>query len=178
MEIFKFKNEKYITINGKDYYLLRLYTRDNDKWGLDKEAVFIQAFGKIPLQKSDLPEGEWEIIKTRQGKEAVYTAYKKPYFLNGNGEKKVARPQVFVGMDTEGSYYLALKYLNEKLGKKATKKDLKKLTKILMEDNHNYYEFRVLQDYGNAGINAVKVDLNNEYYLNKLFDTLSEKEET
>ena len=182
MEIFEFKNEKYITINGKDYYLIRLYTKDNDKWKLAKEVVFLQVYGKTPLQKSDLPEGEWEIIKTRQGKGVVYTAYKKPYFpTNGNdknGEKKATKPQVFIGMTTEGSYYLALKYLNEKLGKKATEKEIKKLIKKLIKDTHNYYEFKDLKDYGNSGITAVKVDINKEYYINKLFDSLSEKEET
>lgn len=103
MDIFEYHNKKGISINGKDYFLLRGYKKDWNRF------ILIQVSGNTPLNKEDMPNKEWEILKSKANSERVWTAYKKNYF---NYETKRENPTLaFLGASTIGSYFIALKYI-------------------------------------------------------------------
>jgi len=103
MDTFEYHNKKGISINGKDYFLLRRYKKDLNRF------ILIQVSGNTPLNKEDMPSKEWEILKSKANSEKVYTAYIKSYF---NYEtKRKNQTLAFLGASTTGSYFIALKYI-------------------------------------------------------------------
>lgn len=103
MDIFEYQNKKGISINGKDYFLLRGYKKDWNRF------ILIQVSGNTPLNKEDMPTKDWEILRSKANSERVYTAYVKSYF---NYETKREHPTLaFLGASTVGSYFIALKHI-------------------------------------------------------------------
>ena len=68
MQVFEHQGQKYIGINGKDYFLLHGYRVNYNKF------ILIQVSGKTPLNKEDLPSKTWEVIATKVGQQRVWTA--------------------------------------------------------------------------------------------------------
>jgi hypothetical protein len=99
MRPFDVDGTKYISINGKSFYLLRAYVIRYDKF------VFVQVFGRSALTKDDLPERNWEIVATKGPEGKVYTAW-KPSFFDGSNETRL-----FVGASAEAGLRLLLSTL-------------------------------------------------------------------
>jgi len=150
MNIFNYKNNNCISINGKDYFLLRAYRLNYNS------LIFLQVTGSTPLHKEDMPEKNWEIITTKSNGTRVYTAYKKPYFsynLN-NGIKKLA----FVSATITGSYFLTLKFIAKKFNINLSNKELYSLAKKYEKEELFNYQLNKLNDEGNTDESMILFD--------------------
>ena len=101
MLVFDCKGGKGININGKDYFLIRGYTRNYD------DFIFLQVSGSTSLRKEDLPNKDWNVFVTKTAEQRVYTAYRKPYFNYKTTKADVTL--CYIGASTQGSYFIALK---------------------------------------------------------------------
>ena len=151
MQTFDYKEKTYITINGKDYFLIRGYC-DGSHW--KERWFFIQVYGKTPLHPEDLPDDTWEIIKTRAKEGSIFTAYKPKFFdyhlikEENNDYKKV----YFIGMNPEGSLYLALSFLSKLYRIKVSDQTMKDIIQRLQNGKRNIYsrEIGKIGDHGNS----------------------------
>ena len=121
METFEHGGKKYVSINGKDYFLLRGHRRDF------RTFIFIQVSGRTPLHKEDLPGKDWDDITSRRGTERVWTAYHRKYFsYDSNAE----HPSLaFIGATTKGSYFIAFRHVAKRFGLTADGADLSEIAK-------------------------------------------------
>jgi len=78
MHLFHHANYPFISINGKDYFLLRGYRADRGHF------IFAQVYGRTPLRKEDMPTKDWEIVRTTTVKQAVLNTTHK--FLHCFGQ--------------------------------------------------------------------------------------------
>ncbi len=132
MKCFEHEGKKCIAINGKDYFLIRGYKLDRDKF------VFVQVTGNTPLRPEDMPTKDWEIIQTKTSTQKVWTAYRKNYFRY-DSEKE--QPElIFIGANTKGSYYMALKHLAKKFQQNVPDETLHSLATKLTKKEETPYE--------------------------------------
>ncbi len=143
MKVYTFNNLAGININGKDYYLIRGYK----SFG---EIVFIQVSGETPLHKEDLPDKDWEIIKTKSNSDVFYTAYKKSLFRY-NTEAKQYRV-MFIGATTQGSRYLALKWAANKFNIQYNEERLSRLS-----ESEELPHITMMSDIGSTNEKAVMI---------------------
>ncbi|MFH1759918.1 MAG: hypothetical protein ABIA63_02335 [bacterium] len=114
---FEHNNIKYITINGKSFYLIRGFIQNRGNF------IFIQVIGNYQLFIEDLPDTKkWKLIKTKTQDLIIYTAYNSEYH-NYQGDRLKGK-LLFPAPTSKGSFFLLLKYVNEKYGFKLTDKDL------------------------------------------------------
>jgi hypothetical protein len=149
MNCFEHNGNKCISINGKDYFLLRGYKVDNGKF------IFVQVAGKTPPHKEDMPTKDWEIIQTKAGSHKVWTAYKKGYFKYDSDNEN---PELaFVGATTRGSYFLALRWLARKCHHAISDEALYlRAGKLATSKNYQSYLSKC-QDIGGSGEDAVAI---------------------
>lgn len=83
--------------------------------------VFIQVAGRTALSREDLPTDDWIVLPGRDRGHRIATAWRKPWF---DYKLDAARKLAFVGASTEGSFYLALRYLVRRFGLIASIADL------------------------------------------------------
>jgi hypothetical protein len=152
MNVFSHNGENYISINGKDYFLLRGY---DVYYG---RLIFIQVFGKTPLNKEDMPGNDWKIIKTKVGNQRVWTAYARSYFRY-NSETEVSKI-AFVGATTQGSYFLALKWLSQKYNLKTDSEKLAETAHEYSKGKSHHYKLKSYNDKGSSGAELVLIDMN------------------
>lgn len=149
MKCFEHNGDKCISINGKDYFLLRGYRIDNGKF------IFVQVSGNTPLRKEDMPTKDWEIIQTKAGAKKVWTAYKKPYFKY---DAENENPELaFVGATTQGSYFLALRWLAKKQSQNISDQALHQRASELAISEGYQRGLSRCQDIGSSGENAAVI---------------------
>jgi len=147
MKLFSYDGKNYIYINGKDYFLLRGYQTDYGKF------IFVQVSGATSLNKEDLPGTDWSLLKTLMGKQRIWTAYAKRYFnydQEGN-DFKVG----FLGLSTEGSYFLALRWLAQRFKFQISPEKLSKIAEAYVSGENYNYHLKSLHDLGNSNVDMV-----------------------
>ena len=169
MEIFDYKGKKYISINGKDYFLIRGYEKSYRK------LIFIQVAGSTPLRKEDMPNKEWEILKTKSGKRNVWTAYVTKYFKYDTERENPCL--CFLGATTLASYFIALKFIAKKFNLKIEDEQLMKTADECSKNRRYGGEIKEVDDSGNSGQNLVIVDFGylNEKRAESIFEGGDEK---
>ena len=145
MKIFEYNEQKYITINGKSFFLARAYSRDRG------ELVFIQVTGNYPLYEEDLPT-KWWLIKTKAGDRIVYSAYQHE-FHNYASERTTGK-LLFPAPTSKGSFFLAWKYVNDRFGLRIEEEQLSNIP----EDEH-YGLLIEVRDEGNSGASVYLLNL-------------------
>jgi len=155
MHVYEHGGKKFISINGKDYFLIRGY--QNSRGNL----IFVQVSGKTPLNKEDLTNNSWGLIRSKAGKDRAWTAFNKSYFRYDQeaDEKKLA----FIGASTEGSCFLALKWLNEKFNLKLEPKVLARVAEQYANQKVSSHELQMLRDKGNTGAKAVLLEISSYF---------------
>lgn len=148
MTIYEWQGHKCISINGKDYFLIRAYGIGWDKF------ILIQVSGRTPLKKEDLPTKDWEVLASKVGDSRVWTAYHKGYFAYETERQDPAL--AFLGATTEGSYYLALRYLAEKF--RIAVNDLHRAAHLYATGQARSCYLKRCQDLGNSGEDLVLLE--------------------
>ena len=151
MNVYTHQGQKYININGKDYFLIRGYKQDYSKF------IFVQVSGSTPLNKEDMPTKNWEIIRTKVGPERIWTAYQKSFF-----SYKTSREDfkfAFIGVSTEGSYFLALKVIKLRYTIPVDEAALYKLACRYANRELSIHHLSSREDEGNSGVKMALVDI-------------------
>lgn len=152
VKIFEFNKQKFISINGKSFFLARAYSRN--------DPIFIQAAGNYQLFEEDLPDSKkWRLIKTKYQDQTVYTAYNQEY--HNYGSERMSGKLLFPAPTSQGSFFLIWKYVNDRFGLRI---DEERLSKIPEEEYH--WGLDRIRDEGNSGVNV---------YLLNLFDGVGER---
>jgi hypothetical protein len=151
VQIFTHKDKKYILINGKEFFLIQGYREDQYQRG---KLIFMQLMGKINLNYEDLPDANWEIVKTKTPKGNIFTAY-VPKFFDYESLERQDRKTFFVGRDKAGSLFLALYVTARLLRLNYTECQIKKVVKIYLDvKGVSLHAFREAEDAGNTGNTA------------------------
>ncbi len=150
MQCFEHQGQKYIGINGKDYFLLRGYRVNYTKY------IFIQVSGKTLLNKEDLPSKAWEIICTKAGGQRVWTAYVKNYFAYESS--KDGGKWAFLGATTVGSYFLALKIMCRQTQMRMEEKELQLIARQYALGQRSHYRLEACADLGSSEADLVLAD--------------------
>ena len=150
MDIFEYKGKKYISINGKDYFLLRGYGKNNNR------MIFIQVSGSTPLRKEDLPNKEWEVMKTKSGKRNVWTAYNKKWFRYDTTKENNC--MAFIGATTKASYFIALRHISMKFNLSMNDDEIEKIVNEYINDKKYKSAVTEQEDMGNSGESMVMID--------------------
>ena len=151
MNIFEHNNKKYFSINGKDYFLIRGYEKNYRK------LIFMQVAGSTPLRKEDMPNKEWEILKTKSCKRNVWTAYVNKYFKYNTERENSCLG--FLGATTHASYFIALKFIAMKFNLKIEDEEVMKKADDYSKNKKYGYEIKEIDDSGNSGQSLVMVDI-------------------
>lgn len=152
METFEHDGKRYISINGKDYFLVRGFRKNNDRF------IFVQVYGRTPLHKEDMPGKDWEIVRTKSGGERVYTAYRKKYFKY---DSEAAYPTfVFIGASAQGSFFIALSHIRKRFGLDVSDDFLKRFALLYSTDEQKDRRLETIRDDGNSDVEAVLVEFN------------------
>ena len=107
MRIIKVNSQPYTVINGKDFAVYRWFAPGQHG------PLFIQVAGRTALTRDDLPTDDWVVLPSRDRGYRLATAWRKPWF---DYRVDATRKLAFLGGSTEGSYYLALRYLARRFG--------------------------------------------------------------
>lgn len=107
MRIIKVNSQPYTVINGKDFAVYRWFAPGQHG------PLFIQVAGRTALTRDDLPSDDWVVIPGRDRGHRLATAWRKPWF---DYRLDATRKLAFLGGSTDGSYYLALRYLARRFG--------------------------------------------------------------
>jgi hypothetical protein len=107
VRIVQIQKRPYTVINGKDFAVYRWF--EPDRHG----PIFVQVAGRTNLAKEDLPTDDWIVLQSRAGTTRVSTAWREPWF---DYKLDATRKLAFLGASTEGSSYLALRYLVRRYG--------------------------------------------------------------
>ena len=146
MNVFEYSGSKYVTINGKSFFLIQGYGSGRN--GL----IFAQVAGSSPLFPEDMPDKKWKLVKTKWQDFVVHLAYNQDY-LNYQSDKAKGK-LLFPAASTKGSFFLLLKHVNERYSLKVSEE---KLSKISEERHRGLIE--KISDEGNAGVDAYMLEL-------------------
>jgi len=152
MKVFSYDGKNYISINGKDYFLLRGYKTGYDKF------IFVQVSGNTSLNKEDLPGTDWSLLKTLMGKQRIWTAFAKRYF-NYDQEGKDFK-LAFLGISTQGSYFLALRWLTQKYNHPLSSEEIFQIAEAYAQGKKHNYHLKSLSDLGNSEVDLVIFESN------------------
>ena len=122
MRIIKVNSQPYTVINGKDFAVYRWFAPGQHG------PLFIQVAGRTALSRDDLPSDDWVVLPSRDRGYRLATAWRKPWF---DYRVDATRKLAFLGGSTEGSYYLALRYLARRFGLTLTETDLATRSSVL-----------------------------------------------
>jgi hypothetical protein len=115
MRIININSHPYTVINGKDFAVYRWFAPGQHG------PLFIQVAGRTALARTDLPTEDWTVISGRDSGHRIATAWRKPWFdYRLDSTRKLA----FLGASTEGSLFLALRYLARRFGLTFAESDL------------------------------------------------------
>lgn len=115
MRIIKVNSQPYTVINGKDFAVYRWFAPGQHG------PLFIQIAGRTALAREDLPTDDWVVIPGRDRGHRLATAWRKPWF---DYRPDATRKLAFLGASTEGSFYLALRYVVRRFGFTYTETEL------------------------------------------------------
>jgi hypothetical protein len=115
VRIIKVNSQPYTVINGKDFAVYRWFAPGQHG------PLFIQVAGRTALAREDLPTDDWVVIPGRDRGHRLATAWRKPWF---DYRLDATRKLAFLGASTEGSFYLALRYLVRRFGFTYTETEL------------------------------------------------------
>jgi hypothetical protein len=115
VRIIKVNSQPYTVINGKDFAVYRWFAPGQHG------PLFIQVAGRTALAREDLPTDDWVVIPGRDRGHRLATAWRKPWF---DYRLDATRKLAFLGASTEGSFYLALRYLVRRFGFTYTEPEL------------------------------------------------------
>ena len=122
MRIIKVNSQPYTVINGKDFAVYRWFAPGQHG------PLFLQVAGRTALTRDDLPTDDWVVLPSRDRGYRLATAWRKPWF---DYRMDATRKLAFLGGSTEGSYYLALRYLARRFGLTLTETDLATRSSVL-----------------------------------------------
>lgn len=150
MRIITIQKRPYTVINGKDFAVYRWF--EPDRHG----PLFIQVAGRTTLTKEDLPTDDWIVIPGRSGTHRIATAWRKPWF---DYKPDATRKLAFLGASTEGSLYLALRYVVRRTGLTIDDSDIAgRATELLATNDLPYYVQRST-DAGLTSADLITLDL-------------------
>jgi hypothetical protein len=115
MRLITIRSQPYTVINGKDFAVYRWFALDRHG------PIFIQVAGRTALSRTDLPTDDWIVFPGRDRGHRLATAWRKPWF---DHKPDATRTLAFVGGSTEGSFFLALRYLARRFGLTVSDTDL------------------------------------------------------
>jgi hypothetical protein len=107
MRIIRINAQPYTVINGKDFAVYRWFAPGQHG------PLFIQVAGRTALTREDLPSDDWMVVSGKDRGHRLATAWRKPWF---DYRMDASRKLAFLGGTTEGSYFLALRYLARRFG--------------------------------------------------------------
>ena len=115
MRIINVNSQPYTVINGKDFAVYRWFAP------AQHGPLFIQVAGRTALAHEDLPTEDWMVIPSRDRGHRLATAWRKPWF---DYRPDATRKLAFLGASTEGSFFLALRYVARRFGLAVADTDL------------------------------------------------------
>jgi len=115
MRLITINSQPYTVINGKDFAVFRWFAPPQHG------PLFIQLAGRTALTRDDLPHDDWIVVSGRDRGHRLATAWRKPWF---DYRPDASRKLAFVGASTEGSFFLALRYLVRRFGVSISEPDL------------------------------------------------------
>lgn len=115
MRIITVNSQPYTVINGKDFAVYRWFAPGQHG------PLFIQVAGRTALSREDLPSDDWLVLAGKDRGHRLATAWRKPWF---DYRLDATRKLAFLGGSTEGSYFLALRYLSRRFGFTLSETDL------------------------------------------------------
>ena len=115
MRIITVNSQPYTVINGKDFAVYRWFAPGQHG------PLFIQVAGRTALARTDLPTDDWVVLPGRDRGHRLATAWRKPWF---DYRLDATRKLAFLGASTEGSFFLALRYLARRFGLTLTETEL------------------------------------------------------
>ena len=139
-----------LTINGKDYSLLR---RHQDRYG---KPFFVQVSGATPLRKEDLPTKEWALLSAKRGQARVDTAYFKPWFRYDVGRDFTTL--AFLGSTQASALALVLRFLAQRAHLSLSVAELLSKAKEIAESELPSW-LTASPNHGSAPSSAVLLDL-------------------
>jgi len=151
MQVYEHRGRKYISLNGKDYFLIRAYENGRNN------LVFFQVSGRTALNKEDLPNSSWRLLKSRAGPHKAWTAFNRSYFKYGRDQED--RKIIFIGATAWGSCRLALKWVNDAFNQKLGPEELSRLAVRFSREEISSFRLTLLEDQGNTGEKAALLDL-------------------
>lgn len=158
MNAFTYKGSNYININGKQYYIITGYKNYNNN-----DFIFLQVSGNIPLKKEDLPDKNWQLIRTSNSKDKdkkiVYTIFNKQYFKFQSKAKTMKL--LFVGQNYEGAIYMLLKFLI----KRYSMSPITSLDKLVKYHIKNYTSYSINRRHNIGDLDRKAILLNVDNYL-------------
>lgn len=107
MYLSNIRSKPYTVINGKDFAVYRWFAPAS------QAPVFIQVAGRTALSRDDLPNDDWVVVQGKSRGHRVATAWRKPWF---DYRLDASRRLAFLGGSTEGSFFLAMRYLTRRFG--------------------------------------------------------------
>ena len=115
MRIITINSQPYAVINGKDFAVYRWFAPGQHG------PLFVQLAGRTALSREDMPSEDWVVVPGKDRGHRLATAWRKPWF---DYRMDATRKLAFLGGSTEGSYFLALRYLARRFGLTFTDTDL------------------------------------------------------
>lgn len=107
MHLSTIRSKPYTIINGKDFAVFRWFAPTS------QGPVFLQVAGRTALTRDDLPNDDWVVLHGKSRGHRVATAWRKPWF---EYRLDASRRLAFLGGSTEGSFFVALRYLTRRFG--------------------------------------------------------------
>jgi hypothetical protein len=147
MRIITINSQPYAVINGKDFAVYRWFAPGQHG------PLFVQLAGRTALSREDMPSEDWVVVPGKDRGHRLATAWRKPWF---DYRMDATRKLAFLGGSTEGSYFLALRYLARRFGLTFTDTDLAAKSGELAGRPERPYP-HVLDDAADLALTRVKL---------------------
>jgi hypothetical protein len=140
----------YTVINGKDFAVYRWH--EPERHG----PIFIQVAGRTSLAREDLPTDDWIVVPGRSGTQRLATAWRKPWF---EYKLDATRKLAFLSASTEGSLYLALRYVARRFGVTIDDAHIAGSCSALLGSDALPYYLQRSRDAALSGVDLITADL-------------------
>jgi len=150
VRIITIQKRPYTVINGKDFAVYRWF--EPDRHG----PIFIQVAGRTSLSREDLPTDDWIVVPGRAGTHRLATAWRKQWF---DYKPDATRRLAFLGASTEGSLYLALRYLVRRTGVTVEERQIAESCSTLLEPEALPHYIQRSRDNGLTPSDLVTLDI-------------------
>ena len=150
MRIINVNSHPYTVINGKDFAVFRWFAPPQHG------PLFIQVAGRTALAREDLPTEDWMVIPGRDRGHRLATAWRKPWF---DYRPDATRKLAFLGASTEGSYFLALRYIARRFGLTVAETELAGASDAFVRRSDTHSVFDTTLDLGLSQAHLVTLDV-------------------